>query len=203
MLKIFLLFIFFLFNNVYNVHASYPQVATDLEKIRLASVDIVQMSISCLDAYDIDIKEFKSLLHRQTSETTSESTELEKKRVSADVAKLRIRLAQGYRTDRELRISLDRYKSGLEKLSKILNFIHTHQHSSCATVCDGQIALLSDSIPVNCLLQNNIEAANNCLFSILQSLEEMKSSVLSCNQKFNSEKDAFNMAAIKSLIRKK
>ncbi len=208
MLKILLLSIFVLFNNVYNVQASHPQVAADLEKIRLASTDTVQMFMSRLIPYDNRIKELddlKSRLNSLTSETTdvSTSTEQETKRISEEITKLRTSLSQDYRQDRELRNFLDRYKSDLEELSKTLNFIYTHELSSCALMCDGQIALLGgSSISARCLLQNNIEASNACLISILQSLEKMKSMNSPYNQNLNPRKDALDMATIKSLIRR-
>lgn len=206
MLKIFLLSIFVLFNYEYNIYANHPQAAVDLEKIRLASTDIVQMSISHIVSYDSKIKEFdglKSHLNSLTSEPANVSTEQETKRISDEIAKLRTKLCQDYRQDRELRASLDSYKSALEELSVLLNFIYMHQSSGCSLICEGQISLLNDNIPVRCLLQNNIEATNELLFSILQLLEEMKRTTPLCNQNLNPEKYALNMATIKSLIRRK
>lgn len=138
MLKIVLFSIFLLFNNVYNVHAAHSQVAADLETIREASSDVVQMTLSRLIPYQNKIQELADLESRQSflsSDVTHVVTEQTKKKISDDIKNLRTELDQNFKQDCYLNNILKGYRSQLDELNKSFIFIYTHR--SCDNMCDG------------------------------------------------------------------
>ena len=204
MLKIVLFSIFLLFNNVYNVYATHPKVADDLETIREASSDVIQMTKSRLIPYENKIQELddlKSRLNCVTLDVTNAVTEQTKKKISDEISELNRKIDQSFSQERALSAILVKYRSQLDELSKRLNFIYTHQSSSCATMCDGSIDLGGGrSIQAKCLLQDNSVKANETLEAIVQSLEKMRGMSSAMNLGLHPDTHVEKMAEIRSLI---